>query len=261
MSFSPVSVEGHFGEWVQGRMGADGPVALVTVRCPALRVCAPGADDLPFSRDQLAVFAARLGIAGHFPGVTRDAPLGGGAGASTATLVALARSAGASNSAADLAAACIATEGASDPLMFPQPDALLWASREGRILRHLPPPPACHILGGFWGTPQRTTPGDKDFDDITDLIDAWAEAVVLENLQRCATIASTSAQRCSDRRGPMPDPTPELARDLGALGWLRAHTGSARGLVFAPGETPKHGKAALIEAGLTGVLSFGTGAA
>ena len=259
MNFSPVSVEGHFGEWVQGRMGADGAIALVTVRCPALRVCTPGTDDLPFTRDQLADFAARLGIAGHVPGVTRDAPLGGGAGASTATLVALARSAGFSGSAHDLAAACIATEGASDPLMFPQPDALLWASREGRILRHLPPPPACHILGGFWGAPHRTTPGDMDFDDITDLIDAWAEAVVLDNLQRCAAIASTSAQRCSDRRGPMPDPTPELARDLGALGWLRAHTGSARGLVFAPGETPEHGAAALVEAGLTGVLSFGTG--
>ena len=31
-------VAGHFGEWLQGRIGPDGPVALVTLACPALGV-------------------------------------------------------------------------------------------------------------------------------------------------------------------------------------------------------------------------------
>ncbi|WP_226629065.1 propanediol utilization protein [Alloyangia pacifica] len=265
MSWQPVIVEGHFGEWLQGRMGATGPVALVTVRCPPLRVRAPGADDPPFSRDQLAHFAAQLGSPAQFPGATCNAPLGGGAGASTATLIALARAAGITASAEALAAACLAVEGASDPLMFPQPDTLLWASREGRILRRMPPPPTCQILGGFWGRPHRTDPGDMDFDDITDLAAAWAEAVQLRDLRRCATLASTSAQRCTERRGPppylTPDPTPDLARDLGALGWLRAHTGSARGLIFAPGTVPRDGAGALAEAEFSGVISFRTGGA
>ncbi|MCA0943091.1 propanediol utilization protein [Salipiger pacificus] len=260
MSWIPVSVEGHFGEWLQGRIGEDGPVALVTVRCPALTVSAPGEGELPFTRDQLARFAAWLGIAPRFPGTTRTAPLGGGAGTSSATLIALARAAGATASAETLAAACLAIEGASDPLMFARPDALLWASREGRILRQLPPPPACDILGGFWGAPHRTDPGDEDFDDISDLAEAWAGAVTLRDLPSCATLASASARRCTDRRGP-PDPLPELARDLGALGWLRAHTGSARGLIFAPETLPVNGPAALAEAGLTDALCFRTGAA
>ncbi|WP_254694587.1 propanediol utilization protein [Alloyangia pacifica] len=264
MSWTPVCVEGHFGEWIQGRMGKGGPVALVTVRCPALTVRAPGEGELPFSRGQLASFAAQLGIAPRFPGTVRTAPLGGGAGASTATLVALARAAGVTVSAERLAAACLAVEGASDPLMFPRPDALLWASREGRILREMPAPPACHILGGFWGAPHRTDPGDENFDDIADLVDAWDAAVTRGDLPACARLASASARRCTARRSPclaLSDPLPELARELGALGWLRAHTGSARGLIFAPGTLPAQGAAALAEAGLTGVLTFGTGAA
>ena len=44
-----------------------------------------------------------------------------------------------------------------------------------------------------------------------------------------------------------------------ALGWLRAHTGSARGLVFAPGGVPPSGAAALAEAGFSQVLRFDGG--
>ncbi|TCP38104.1 hypothetical protein EV662_12129, partial [Rhodovulum marinum] len=31
-------VAGHFGEFLQGRLGPDGPVVLVTLPCPALAV-------------------------------------------------------------------------------------------------------------------------------------------------------------------------------------------------------------------------------
>ncbi|WP_353474408.1 propanediol utilization protein [Salipiger sp. H15] len=260
MSWRKVSVAGHFGEWLQGRMGPEGPVALVTVACPDLGVSAPGEGAPPFEPGQLERFARALGIAPRFPGASRDAPLGGGAGASTATLVALARSAGFDGSAEALAAACLAVEGASDPLMYPAPDTLLWASREGHILRELPPPPACTILGGFWGPPQRTDAADNGFDDVSDLVLDWERATRDRDLGRAAALASASAGRCAARRGPQGDPTSGLARELGALGWLRAHTGSARGLIFAPGAVPRHGAAALAEAGFAGVLTFGTGA-
>ena len=52
-----------------------------------------------------------------------------------------------------------------------------------------------------------------------------------------------------------------IPRDLGALGIIRAHTGSARGLLFAPEKLPSDAGAALTEAGFTGVLEFRTGGA
>jgi hypothetical protein len=54
---------------------------------------------------------------------------------------------------------------------------------------------------------------------------------------------------------------PDLARDLGALGYARAHTGPARALIFAPGKVPNGAGAALKEAGLRDVLHFRTGGA
>lgn len=159
-----------------------------------------------------------------------------------------------------LARACVAVEGASDPLMFPAPDRLLWASRHGQVLRDLAPPPRAEVLGGQWGAPLPTEPDDNDFDDITDLATAWMEASQRGDLAGCAALATASATRCTARRGPT-DPMADLARDLGALGLVRAHTGSARGLVFAPGSLPEQGAAALREAGLTEVFSFATGGA
>ncbi|PWE33009.1 propanediol utilization protein [Maritimibacter sp. 55A14] len=252
-----VKVEGHFGEWLQGRLGPDGPVVLVTVRCPPLSVEAPGEGTPPFTPAQLDRFAGHLGL-GALPGARRNFPMGAGAGGSTATLVAMARAGGFGGPPDTLAAACLAIEGASDPLMFERPDRLLWASREGRILRDIAPPPRCEILGGFWGEPRRTDPTDMDFDDITDLTDDWAQATEAADLPRAAAIATESARRCTARRGPA-DPTADLAGALGALGWLRAHTGSARGLIFAPSALPATGADALSEAGLTQVLTFRTG--
>lgn len=256
-----VSVSGHFGEWLQGRYGPDGPVALVTMPCPALRVTTPGDAPALFPQTELCRFADALGIAPHFPGTARALPVGAGAGASTATLVALARAAGFEGTAEALARACLAIEGASDPLMFDQPDTLLWASREGRVLRQLPAIPACEIVGGFFGPAVRTDAQDSDYDDIRDLVDAWAEAAARSDLGRLAALASASARRCTRRRGPTGDPTADLARELGALGWQRAHTGSARGLIFAPGTVPAHAEAMLTAAGLRHVLHFGTGGA
>lgn len=84
-----VTVAGHFGEWLQGRIGPEGPVALVTLACPRLQVTAPGPECPPFRPEALARFAELLGLPA-LPGARRNFPLGIGAGGSTATLVALA---------------------------------------------------------------------------------------------------------------------------------------------------------------------------
>jgi uncharacterized protein involved in propanediol utilization len=261
LSRNDVLVAGHFGEWLQGRLGPDGPVALVTLPCPALTVRAakaaakvgPGI----FGAGQLRAFLDRLGLPGDpQPAIHCAMPPGAGSGASTAALVAIARWAGFDGAPDVLARACLAIEGATDPLMWQAPDRLLWASREARILRWMTAPPRCEILGGYWGPPMRTDPADTVFADISDLVETWADAVAKGDLVRAARVATLSSARC--QRGTA-DPMADLARDLGALGHLRAHTGSARGLVFAPGSLPPHGRTALAEAGLTGVLSFQAG--
>lgn len=263
MTAPGLAVAGHFGEWLQGRLGPNGPVVLVTLPCPSLavevRAAERGERTTVFAEDRLREFLARLGLPGdHLPAVSCAMPLGGGAGASTATLVAVARWAGYTGSPETLARACLATEGATDPLMWPDPDRLLWASREAHVIRHMAPPPRCEILGGFWGAPARTDPADTEFCDISDLVEEWDRAVALHDLAGAARIATVSADRCRARRGPA-DPMAELAHDLRALGHVRAHTGSARGLVFAPGTVPPHGRDVLVDAGLTGVLSFMAG--
>jgi len=255
-------VPGHFGEWIQGRMGPDGPVALVTLACQALAVTAPGQGpgiDRLFPPRAVAGFARALGLgAVTWPGLDCDMPMGAGAGASTACLVAGARAMGWTGQAQALARACLDVEGATDPLMYPAPDRMLWASREARVIEGLAPPPRCDIVGGYLGTPCHTDPQDHAFPDIADLVPFWRVATNRADLAAVAGIATESARRCTALRGPE-DPMDALAREVGALGHARAHTGTARALIFAPGKVPDAAGAALREAGLSGVLSFATG--
>ncbi|WP_444455575.1 propanediol utilization protein [Rhodobacter capsulatus] len=252
-------IPGHFGEWLQGRLGAEGPVVLVTLPAPALGL------DLRFRPGP----GLRLHGAGLTPARARQflAPLGLdlrgrivlrpvvapglGTGVSTASLVALAQLAGWDGPPEILAQACVRAEGASDPLMFPAPERLLWASRQGRALALLPALPRYEILGGFSGAPARTEAADSAFPDVTDLVARWQRA---ETLADHAAIASESAARCSALRGPGDETAPDLAARLGALGWVRAHTGAARGLIFAPGQVPEGAVAALRAAGWRGIL-------
>lgn len=252
-----VRVAGHFGEWLQGRMGPEGPIALVTLPCTVL--CAT-AVAIGSSIPELDTFFAGLGVAPTEARISLDMPLGAGAGASTATLVALARLAGFAGDAERLAQACLSIEGATDPLMFEAPDSLLWASREARILERFAPPPACDVVGGYWGQPVPTDPANRDFDDISDLVADWAAATKARDLAACARVASASAERMA-KRDAAPDPMLALRDALGALGVVRAHTGSARGLIFARGSVPAGAIAALTEAGLSGAFQFQTGVA
>lgn len=257
-------VAGHFGEWLQGRVGPDQTIALVTLACPLAGVTATTKPAGRFALDQDAQvlnaqhaqhFLAALGLDPQVAAqLCVDLPPGAGAGMSTAALVALARSLGAEE--AKIALACLAVEGATDPLMLPAPDAVLWAPRRAAILRDIPRPPEAEIVGGLWGDPVQTNPADLAFPAVDDLVADWISA---PDLAAAAAIASASAVRTTALRGPAGDPTAELAKELGALGFARAHTGSARALIFSPGAVPKAAEDALRAAGYSHAMRFRTG--
>ncbi|ETX26409.1 hypothetical protein RISW2_06080, partial [Roseivivax isoporae LMG 25204] len=104
---------------------------------------------------------------------------------------------------------------------------------------------------------ERTRPEDLDFPDIADLVARWRDAGA--DLAERAAIATESLRRTTRLRGPADDPTEALGITLGALGVARAHTGSARALVFAPGTAPARAAAALGAAGFSCVVTFRTG--
>ncbi|MGC8475218.1 MAG: biphenyl 2,3-dioxygenase [Acetobacteraceae bacterium] len=241
-------------------------MALVTLPCPALRARAlrqPG----PFALHQPgARVLSRVGAAGlllslgvrreEWFGLRLDMPAGGGAGASTAARVALARAAGVTHREA-IALARLCSEGAVDPLMLDDPGRLLWASRAGYVRARLPSPLRMEIVGGFFGPMRRTDPGDAAFPDIADLSEDWPAAC--GDLTGVAALASESARRTIRLRGPADDPTETLASATGALGFVIAHTGAARGLIFAPGIVPETTPAALRAAGFCHILRFRIG--
>lgn len=262
------TVLGHFGEWIQGRLGSQGPIGLVTVACPVLRMQAvlstPGPFDLTGTGAAAVTMDRALRLVKSLQIVpdrticlSTSMPLGGGAGASTAALVALAKCLAPDTPPDALARACHLAEGASDPLMWPAPDQLLWAPRAGRILATLPALPLVEVIGGFFGSGMLTDANDVDFPDITPLWADWQAAPMTP--ARLAALAQASASATTGLRGPVTDPIAGLAQDNRALGYLRAHTGSARGLIYPVGGIPPHIRDAMTEAGLTGIIQFATG--
>ena len=251
-----VSIRGHFGEYVQGRLGPNGALGLITVPCSKTGLRAELRCGSRHVDDPLAGFLQALGLAGQGEVVVSTlSPPGAGTGISTARLIAAALLHGWQGPAGRLMAACVAEEGASDPLAFTRPERLLWASREGRTLQQLPALPAHEIVGGYFGLPRSTDPADMDFPDVSDIVADWERA---NRLHTFAELASESARRCLRMRGPAGDPTEGLARHLGAAGFLIAHTGSARGLIFPKGEVPPDAASALEAAGVVGILKFGS---
>lgn len=255
----PCFVAAHFGEFLQGRLGPNGPVVVITLPCKALGVSisASPRGDRVSAEDQ--VFLNHLGLAppSEFQ-LELSVPPGLGAGMSTARLVALARFAGWSGSADDLARACLAVEGATDPLMFPKPETMLWASRRAECISTLPDLPDFEVVGGFFGPPHYTDPADEAYPDVSDLVEAWKTGT---DRTQFAALASQSAGRTLAMRGPASDPTEHLAKELGALGWQISHSGAARGLLFAPGMVPEEAEAQMTAGGLRDVFRFQTGVA
>ena len=260
-------VHGHFGELLQGRLGPSGPVALITLPCPAftatarlaparhLHVHDAGAGGLTTPRAAQMLRLLGLPQSGRVT-LRLTMPPGGGAGASSAALMALALAAGARGAAA-ITKAALAVEGATDPLLFAAPERLLWASRQGRILARLPVLPRFQVLGGFLGPGQRTDAGDDAFPDISDLLAAWPGACT--SLTALARLISQSARRTLALRGPENDPTEALAVRHGAAGFVIAHTGSARGLIFPPGPLRDTVAPDLRGAGFSRITRFGCG--
>lgn len=270
MRWAHVRVAGHFGELMQGRIGPDGPVALISLPCPALTLDAwhrPGRGLTLFGSGQRLLgpvmarrllAALRIDLAGTIR-LRAAMPVGGGGGASTASLVALARLADPTLAPLAIARACLHCEGASDPLMFAEPERLLWASREGRVLCQFPPLPRFDVIGGFYGPAQRTDPADSDFPDIADLVGPWNAAALRQDLAGLAQLATVSALRTMKHRRGGEDAEAGLMDGLGALGFVIAHTGSVRGFLFAPGRIPALAREVLREAGFRGVVQFGVG--
>lgn len=269
MGLGTARVAGHFGEFLQGRLGPDGPVVLVTLPCPALAVTArvlPGhafaihdAGARLLTPERARRFLRALGL--PLPGrvlLRASMPVGGGAGASTAALVALARAAGFDGATAQLAAAAISCEGASDPLMLADPDRHLWASRAGQSLCSLPALPRFDVVGGFAGPPQRTAPGDSRFPDIADLIGPWMRAGDAGDAAALARLAAISADRTLALRGGATVPLRDIAQETAALGYAIAHTGSARALLFAAGTCPPSAVPLMRAAGCRQIIAFRT---
>jgi uncharacterized protein involved in propanediol utilization len=265
-------VSGHFGELLQGRLGATGPVVLVTLPAPGLRVTVRYAPAGPFAihgprliaRAQAAALCRA--VAGGPPrGRLRLAsgmPAGGGAGSSTAALLAAAAAFAAARGRAlptpeRLAALCVGLEGATDPLMHAAPERLLWAPRAARALGALPPLPSLEIVGGFLGPGRRTDPADGDFADVADLVADWTPAAARGDLPRLAALATESARRNARHRGGDIAALEAAAAQTGAIGVVAAHTGSARGFVFAPGRgCPDAVAAALRALGAQGICRY-----
>jgi len=274
MKCAHVSVAGHFGELLQGRLGVDGPVALVSLPCPELQLKAnftpdnafnvavtdPSGAEIPTLKDHLATLlrALDLPVQGQFS-FASDMPAGGGAGLSTTLLVAVCRMAGLTDPV-EIARRCHAIEGATDPLMFNHAERILWASREVRKLEELPPLPAFQVIGGFGPHRIRTNPNCANFPDISDLLPQWCDAAQAQDLSRLAQLSTCSAQRALTAQGVWAnDPIQRLARETGALGVVTAHTGAARGLIFAKGEIPAQTDSALQKAGFSQITCFSGG--
>ncbi len=267
------TIAGHFGEFLQGRIGRDGPVALITLPCPAATVTAswqPGggfgldAPGLELSRETLqALFeaAGQRDLHGRLR-ITNTVIPGGGCGVSTATLLATLKALGADMSTRERARLTAQLEGATDPLMLTAPATHLWASRSAESLARLPAPPMFDVIGGFLGPPQFTNPKDTDFADIADLLEPWKEAATSENRTALGALSTTSALRNQALRGGADlAPLCNLAKTLGAAGIAIAHTGSARALLFAPGALPESASAELHSLGLRRILRFTSGIA
>jgi hypothetical protein len=139
--------------------------------------------------------------------------------------------------------------------MHPDPGRRLWAPRQARTLALLPPTPGLEVVGGFLGAGERTNPGDDRFADVADLVAAWEAG--RGDAAGLAAISTESARRNARvRGGPDLAPLVAAAGRVGALGVVAAHTGSARGLLFAPGGGGAAAVEALRAVGVRGVRRF-----
>ena len=264
----PILVGGHFGEFLQGVLPGDGTVALVTCPCPlfwsraVLDLC-----DVPFRGDgagpkalraaSLVFSAFRIAPRGVLK-VRGNAPPGTGVGSSTtdvlAAIRAVARCLGRTLEPTEEAALCVEAEGASDPLMFPESNAL-FAPRAGRILREFPKLPAMRIVGGFHGLARETMTVVRPATDLSLFLERFAHACLHDDLETIARLSTLSAM--SSGRDESTLRLLDAARNYGEiLGMLVAHTGSAAGLILPAGSTTAECATFLRRHGFQRISSF-----
>ena len=239
---------GHFGEFVQGRLGPDGPLALVTLPAPRLTTHVRFAiGDLPLRCEDphsaklcraARILLDRHGLSdrGGLLQVSRPVQPAQGAGSSTAdvlaTLRAVACTLGISSDPETQAAICLEVDGAVDPLMFP--GNVLFAPRQAQVLRDLPDLPPMTVIGAFAGDGRPTDPLDHNFPDMRKAFDLLEDGCNNKDLGQLARAAHISALANQDRN---PNPLWDMAVGMvgkGALGPVVSHTGSAIGLIFPP---------------------------
>jgi uncharacterized protein involved in propanediol utilization len=152
---------------------------------------------------------------------------------------------------------CLLAEGAVDPLMHD--GTVLFASREGRVVRRLGPLPRLRVVGGFAGPGAPTDPADDDFPIMEAGFSRLEAAIVAGDGRGMAEAARASAE-ANQARNPNPAWADVLraGRRAGALGPVVAHTGSAIGLLLAPDAPVAPVQQALRALGLIGVIAFET---
>jgi uncharacterized protein involved in propanediol utilization len=259
------TVQGHHGEIVQGLFySRDGTLehALVTLPCSlfATRIQfrpMPSAplmvepSDRSFARTAARLTLDALGRTGWggMLRITSDVPLRWGCGSSTtdvlASIMAVADAWGRVLEPAWVARVCIASELASDSLMYGSERAVLFAQRRGSVLMDLGGPlPAMRVLG-------INTEGDRGLETLAlppiayspweveafrPMLGMLCRAVTDQDpslVGRVATASSLIMQRHRPKRL-----MPQLlciSQEVGALGVQVAHSGTVVGFLFEPG--------------------------
>lgn len=243
------TVSGHFGEFVQGRIGPDGPLALITVPAPKLQthvryVPATGALTCKDPHSDKMCRAGRMlldrfGAVDALGRLQISRPIVPALGAGTPTadilcaLCAIGLQRGFYLKPEEEAEICLAADGAVDPLMFR--DTVLFAPRTAWVLRVLPALPAFEPHGVFAGDGVPTDPVETDFQDMHDAFRMLEDGLDRGDLTVLARAARISAE-ANQARNPNPlwDDILRIGRATGSLGPMVAHTGSAIGLIYAP---------------------------
>ena len=180
-----VVVNGHFGEFIQGKLGVNEPLVLVTIPSRFYKVqvtYTKGSFEVVqngtsfYNRTVVSELAnlANARLNGRIT-ICLSMPEACGLGSSTATRVGILRAIRPSISVNSIVSICLKHERASDPIMYKSPERLLWAPREGKIIEKLPRLPKISCVGGLFGLPLKTNPLDNNFPIIKDLVDMWKQ--------------------------------------------------------------------------------------
>ena len=262
-----VVVNGHFGEFIQGKLGVNEPLVLVTIPSRFYKVqvtYTKGSFEVVqngtsfYNRTVVSELAklANARLNGRIT-ICLSMPEACGLGSSTATRVGILRAIRPSISVNSIVSICLKHERASDPIMYKSPERLLWAPREGKIIEKLPRLPKISCVGGLFGLPLKTNPLDNNFPIIKDLVDKWKRTNMTD--KNFAEICAESSERTISIRKLSNDPIRKIAKEIGALGFSIAHTGNVRNFIFPYESIPSIAEKTLASYGFKNVHRFSLG--